>query len=54
VAEPGQNIHLPLSKKKPSGPENGWAFLSTVLFRSDLPLIDNHPGCAVELKCSIQ
>jgi hypothetical protein len=28
VPEPGQNIHLPLSKKKQASLENGWAFLS--------------------------
>src|SRR5215472_3929711 len=27
VPEPGQNIYLPLSKKKPSGLQNGWVFL---------------------------
>jgi hypothetical protein len=37
VPEPGQNIHLPLPKKKPSGRRNGWAFLS--MFGSVAPTL---------------
>src|SRR5215467_10050561 len=41
VPEPGQNIHLPLSKKKQAGLRNGWAFLSMFWFWSALTLTLN-------------